>query len=214
MKRFTLPALFVFMSTAFVIMMIAVGMNETACTPQQAQSADSVAIDLTDALCAIAENQPLGQPWVDIVCTVASPIEQGIATLVSDGGALASGSGPNAIRTVTLRLPSAEAAQFLASHKAMGRRVFASSSSSGTGPPNDGAGYDSSPIPSYGNLCCVQNGSQPRDSGQTYCNAGVGTRPPSATSRPELRSPATVAFDTAGLETRPSWPTRTSPAAK
>lgn len=75
----------------------------TACTKQQAQSADQVAIDLTNYVCAQAEgsNAP---GWVTVVCTIAQGVEQGVA-------------GGLAVQQVTLQVPAASAASFLAAHK-------------------------------------------------------------------------------------------------
>lgn len=86
-----------------------------ACTKQQASQADTVAIDLTNAVCSAIEGQPAGQPWVDIVCTVAGGVEQGIGAVVDDAGVPRASSS---IRVVRLRLPAGDAQAFLAAHAA------------------------------------------------------------------------------------------------
>jgi hypothetical protein len=88
-----------------------------ACTTQQAQSADAVAIDLTNAVCAVAQDQPTGQPWTDVVCTVAGGVEQGLGVAL-DGIPTATtltSQAPN-IKTVRIRIPSTASAAFLAEH--------------------------------------------------------------------------------------------------
>lgn len=89
-----------------------------ACTTQQAQSADAVAIDLTNAVCAVAQDQPAGQPWVDVVCTVAGGVEQGLGVAL-DGiptAATLTSQAPN-IKTVRIRIPASTSAAFLAEHR-------------------------------------------------------------------------------------------------
>jgi hypothetical protein len=87
-----------------------------ACTNQQAKSADTYAIDLTGAICAEADSQPVGQPWVAIVCTGAQVIEQVggqvISALGPDGGSSATVQS----KTIKLTLPKDAAPAFLAAH--------------------------------------------------------------------------------------------------
>jgi len=93
-----------------------------ACTKTQVQSADTVAIDLTNAVCAPLEAQPAGQPWVDIVCTIAQGVEQGIGIAAMaaqpDAGAPAAITATAAVRSVTVRIAAADAPAFLAAHAA------------------------------------------------------------------------------------------------
>lgn len=70
------------------------------------KAADAVAVDLTNAICAPLEGQPAGQPYIDIVCTVA----QGVETIV---GGVATESD---VKKVRIRLPASEAPAFLAAH--------------------------------------------------------------------------------------------------
>ena len=87
------------------------------CSAQEAQSADAVAIDLTAAICAVAVDSPVGQPYVDIVCTVASSVEQGIGALVAgDGGANALTNATPTLKTVRIRMPAGQSTAFLAAH--------------------------------------------------------------------------------------------------
>ena len=74
-------------------------------------AADTVAIDLTSAICTPLENQPLGQPWVDFVCEIAAGVE---VALEQDGGAPTS---LPAVRHVHVRVPLAEASTFMAGHR-------------------------------------------------------------------------------------------------
>lgn len=87
-----------------------------ACTTQQAHSADAVAINLTNAVCSLGEAQPVGQPWVDVVCIIAQNTEQGIAIATAtspiDGGAATSTPIASA-RTVHLHLTKDQATTIL-----------------------------------------------------------------------------------------------------
>lgn len=84
-----------------------------SCTKQQIVQADTVAVDLTNAVCAPLENQPLGQPWVDFVCTGAEVVEGTVAQLEGDAG----GAPAPTLKTVIVHVPSADATSFLASHR-------------------------------------------------------------------------------------------------
>lgn len=77
------------------------------CTKQQAQSVDSIAVDLTNAVCAPLEGQPAGQPYIDIVCTIAQGVETTAGGVISNLPA----------KTVQIRLPASEGPAFLADHK-------------------------------------------------------------------------------------------------
>lgn len=121
------------------------------CTQQQAKTADNVAIDLTKGLCAPAEVQPIGQPWVDIVCTAAEGTEDVIAQL-NAGDA---GTGQKLPQVVHVHVAASLAKQFLAANS---RKMAA------TGPP------------SFDSLCCCPTGlpasvSGPNNIGQG-CSSG------------------------------------------
>jgi hypothetical protein len=89
-----------------------------ACTTAQVNSADTVALDLTNAICAVAADSPVGQPFTDIICTVATAVEQGIGGLTSsDAGVSAFAQAPT-LKTARIRLVNADVPAFLASHKA------------------------------------------------------------------------------------------------
>jgi hypothetical protein len=84
------------------------------CTPAQAVQA----IDLSAAACQVAENQPAGQPFVDIICAL-----DGVGNTIAidlgaegDAGAAAMALATVPLDSVTVRLPSAEAPAFLAAH--------------------------------------------------------------------------------------------------
>lgn len=98
---------------AFLVMAALAVLALFGCTTTQARVADTVAIDLTSAVCSAVSGQPAGQAWVDIVCTVAEGVEQGVATLLADGGAMAQAAP---VRTVRLRMSAADAQAFLAVH--------------------------------------------------------------------------------------------------
>lgn len=80
----------------------------------QVLAADEVAIDLTDMACETAENQTTGQPYVDIVCTLAEGVEDIIASVATtpDGGLTAVAG----VRTIKLRIPAESATAFLAKY--------------------------------------------------------------------------------------------------
>ena len=79
-------------------------------------SADNVAIDLTDTVCAPLENQTAGQPFVDMICTLAEGVEQVIASAETtpDAGFTAI----KGVRTIKVRVPANEASNFMAAHRA------------------------------------------------------------------------------------------------
>jgi hypothetical protein len=88
------------------------------CTQAQAQSADSVAVDLTGALCSVAADSPAGQPYTDVVCSIAAGVEQGIGVLVAGKTTATSLAASPSIKEVRLRVATAQAAPFLAAHAA------------------------------------------------------------------------------------------------
>jgi hypothetical protein len=110
-----LPGAFTGILAAAAVVAAVLFSNE-ACTKAQAASDLSVAVDLTDAACTVAADSPIGQPFTDIVCVIATGVEQGIALLsASDAGAASFNTAPT-YRTVRIRLPSSEVPQFLAAH--------------------------------------------------------------------------------------------------
>lgn len=78
-------------------------------------SADNVAIDLTDTICAPLENQTAGQPYVDFLCVLAEGAESIIASIETtpDAGLTAAPS----VKSVKVRVPAAEAAGFMLAHR-------------------------------------------------------------------------------------------------
>jgi hypothetical protein len=86
------------------------------CTAAQVHADDAIAIDLTAAVCAAAADSPIGQPYTDVVCSIAGPVEQGIGTLTSGQPTADAFSATGSVKTVRLRIPTATAAKFLADH--------------------------------------------------------------------------------------------------
>lgn len=86
-----------------------------AATKADILSADNVAIDLTDTVCAPLENQTAGQPYVDFICTLIEGTEDIIAQAETapDAGLVALKS----VKSVKVRVPAAEAPQFMAAHR-------------------------------------------------------------------------------------------------
>jgi hypothetical protein len=85
-------------------------------------SADNVAIDLTDTVCAPLENQTAGQPWVDFVCTLAEGVEDVIASVetpTTDAGSATATTVTTlkGVKTIKVRVPAAEAASFMSAHR-------------------------------------------------------------------------------------------------
>lgn len=113
------------MALGGVALVMALGVVDIGCheTPQ---AAVAQAIDLTNAACVVATDQPLGQPYVDLVCTVAEGGEQLVSVVV---GALAQDAGSDAgptpvvaklkLKMVRVTLASTDVPAFLASHKAL-----------------------------------------------------------------------------------------------
>jgi hypothetical protein len=104
-----------------------------SCTPAQtaqAQTDTTQAIDLTDAVCAVAPDSPLGQPYVDLICSLGEAGEQlvsivigAIATVEGDSGSASMGAittGSTMIRVpvkqIRFTIPAASSAKFLAAH--------------------------------------------------------------------------------------------------
>lgn len=104
-----------------------VGAGEGAgCSPaagQQVVSDVTKAIPLTNTVCALAPDSPVGQPWVEVLCAIAQGGEQLVATIGTlleyDGGPLGSMQTTMTIPVVSvrLRIPSSSAPGFLAAHR-------------------------------------------------------------------------------------------------
>lgn len=108
------------------------GSTQEACTPSQtAQVATDTtqAIDLTNAVCSLAENSPIAGPTVDVICTLAEGGEQlvsvvvgSIETIEGDGGAGMRASTTAMmrvpVRQIRFSIPTASADKFLAAHRA------------------------------------------------------------------------------------------------
>jgi hypothetical protein len=102
------------------------------CTPAQtaqAQVDTTTAIDLTNAICAVAADSPVGQPFVDVVCTLAEGGEQLVSVVIGavtavegDGGTTtamtttASTIARVPVRQIRFSIPTATSAKFLATH--------------------------------------------------------------------------------------------------
>ncbi len=84
---------------------------------KNAASADALVIDLTNAICAPLEAQPAGQPWVDFACQIAQGVENVLASTTSSDAGAAAATPMVGVHTVTIRVPAAEAATFMAAHR-------------------------------------------------------------------------------------------------
>ena len=104
----------------------------TDCTPAQVAQANTdttQAIDLTDAVCSLAPDSPVGQPYVDVICVLAEGGEQLVSVVVGAIGAV-EGDGGTANMTSTstlMRVPVKQirfsiavssADKFLTAHRA------------------------------------------------------------------------------------------------
>jgi hypothetical protein len=78
-----------------------------ACT--NAKSAENLAVDLTNAACAVAVDSPVGQPWVDLICT---------GVQIGEGAVI--DSGVLAAKSIRIRVPSTQANSILAMQKVDG----------------------------------------------------------------------------------------------
>ena len=98
-----------------------------ACTPAQvaqAQTDTTQAIDLTNAVCTLAPDSPVGQQYVDVVCSLAQAGEQlvnvviGVAQTLEGSGATTSSSAIARVPVEQIRfsIPTPSAAKFLAAH--------------------------------------------------------------------------------------------------
>jgi hypothetical protein len=84
-----------------------------------ANTTTGTVIPLTNAVCSVAPDSPVGQPYIDVICSLAQGAEQVVATIaqaIAAGGAdAATTTAP--IMSVRLRIPQASAPGFLAAHK-------------------------------------------------------------------------------------------------
>jgi hypothetical protein len=88
------------------------------------QAAVAQTIDLTNAVCAVATDSPVGAPYVDVVCSIAQAGEQLVNVIVGAIGEVADAGGGAApvtmsvpVEQIRIRLPQASAAEFIAAHK-------------------------------------------------------------------------------------------------
>lgn len=120
------------MNTTLKFLGILVAIACVDCTPAQVAQAGtdtSQAIDLTDAVCSLAPDSPVGQPYVDVVCALAEGGEQLVSIVIgaiaageSDGGAASMGAATTStmirvpVRQIRVSIPNTVSAKFLASH--------------------------------------------------------------------------------------------------
>ena len=110
--------------TALLVAMAVVADEGCGATPQQVQSAVTTGIDLTNAVCSLAPTSPVGQPWVEVACTIAQGIEQTVSVIVGDvtgeDGSFAATKVTMSVpvQSITLQIPTANRDAFLAAHTA------------------------------------------------------------------------------------------------
>ena len=94
-------------------LLLLVGCHETP------QAAIAQTIDLTNAACALASDQPAGQPYVDVVCAIAQGGEQVVSVVIGDlsDGSTTAASMSVPVEQIRIRLPAPSADAFLAKHK-------------------------------------------------------------------------------------------------
>lgn len=112
-------------AAAATLLVLAFGLSNVAASCAQpakgvANVTTSTVIPLTNAVCAVAPDSPVGQPFVDVICSIAQGTEQIVATIAQ---AIAAGGAETATTTapvlsVRLRIPAESAPGFLAAHKA------------------------------------------------------------------------------------------------
>jgi hypothetical protein len=78
-------------------------------------------LDLTDYACAVAEGQPAGQPYVDLVCTLLTGEAQLVSVIVgatssADGGVQAA-VAQVPMDQIRIRMPTGQVQDFLAKHQ-------------------------------------------------------------------------------------------------
>ena len=95
-------------------------------TPSQVQNGVNTTIDLTNAVCALAPDSPVGQPDVDIICAVTQGIEQVVSVIVGavegDAGTPTTATMSVPVEQIRIRLPATSAKAFLDAHKAKGAK--------------------------------------------------------------------------------------------
>jgi hypothetical protein len=90
------------------------------CSASATKTDVATSIDLTNAICSVAPDSPVGQPYVELVCAIAQGVEQTVSIVVnavdgSDAGATtATMSVP--VETIRIRIPAPQAAAFLKAH--------------------------------------------------------------------------------------------------
>jgi hypothetical protein len=101
-------------------LVMALGAVDVGCheTPQ---AVIAQTIDLTNYACAVADGQPVGQPYVELVCTILQGGEQLVSVIVGsaatpDGG-VQSATASVPLTQVRIRMPAAQVPTFLAAHK-------------------------------------------------------------------------------------------------
>jgi hypothetical protein len=102
------------------MLFVVFGITICSCTKAQAASDDAVAVDLTNAVCSVAADSPVGQPWTDVICIAAGAVEQGVALLTAPDAGAASTTAPAvaSFKSVRLRLPTAQAMALVAASTA------------------------------------------------------------------------------------------------
>jgi hypothetical protein len=84
------------------------------------QAAIAQAIDLTNAICSLAPDSPVGQPYVDLICSVTQSSEQLVSVIIGttsgDAGAPTATTASVPVTQIRIRLPAASAQSFLAAH--------------------------------------------------------------------------------------------------
>jgi len=91
---------------------------------QTPQSVVATTIDLTNAICAMAPDSPVGQPYVEVVCAIAQAGEQLVSVIVDavTNAATSAVVHPTPapllapIVQIRVRIPAANTAAFLAAH--------------------------------------------------------------------------------------------------
>ena len=107
-------------ATALLALIIICAMSPwlVACheTPQ---AAVAQAIALTDTVCALAPDSPIGQPDVDVVCTFTEAGEQLVSVIVnssSNGSAVMSSTVRIPLKSIRFSIPAASKDVFLAAY--------------------------------------------------------------------------------------------------
>jgi hypothetical protein len=110
--------------------LLSLALTFTGCTPAQVaqvQTDTSQAIDLTNAVCALAPDSPIGQPLVSIICTLAEGAEQLVSVVIGAVGTIEGPGGTASLSSATaiarvpvkqieFKIPAPAAAKFLAAH--------------------------------------------------------------------------------------------------